>query len=239
MMTEHKPNNLKTLIAKLGGWSEEGHQFTGWRGVIPDDDLSSMIFVNDEVNPQYDDNEHRCVCYQTLKNTFQIVNRDETKYAIVRCHCIQMFPDELRQEYKDWLDIRKGVKKCSICDKKMRTNHDGVAHNKRRAAQKKKDDREAARIVAAEFSRHIMDKEIHEEKMRIWRDERTDCAMMNDFIEPSMDTLLFGKHKGKTWSYVKKSDPSYIEFVFSDKFKAYGRSKTCIRQLKQLPDSSW
>ena len=184
-----KSKNLQTLIAKLDGWSEEQQMFIGWHRGSPTTD---MEFVNDVVNPQFTDNTQRCVCYQRLMHRFPIVNAAGTQYAIIGCKCIEWFPDELRREYNDWRDEKAGVQKCIICDKKMRTKHNGETHNRCRDARDKKQQKYG------------------------------------------QQRLMFGKHRGETWLHVYEHDPSYIRFVFSDKFKPYGGTAECIKQLREI-----
>jgi len=203
-----KSRKHQALITKLGGWSEERQEFVGWRVAHAADRVEDMVFVNDLHNPQFTDNKHRCICNQSLEHPFSIVNEDETQHAIIGSTCIDWFPDEFRREYKDWRDEKAGVKVCIFCNKKMRTNHDGKAHERCRRAKARKEKKQRA----------------------LYEDDE-------DIIDPQIETIRFGKYWGMTWAYVKENDPGYLRFVFSDKFQPYyARTRDCIEQLKNRTD---
>jgi len=203
-----KSRKHQALITKLGGWSEERQEFVGWRVAHAADRVEDMVFVNDLHNPQFTDNKHRCICNQSLEHPFSIVNEDETQHAIIGSTCIDWFPDEFRREYKDWRDEKAGVKVCIFCNKKMRTNHDGKAHERCRRAKARKEKKQRA----------------------LYEDDE-------DIIDPQIETIRFGKYWGMTWAYVKENDPGYLRFVFSDKFQPYyARTRECIEQLKNRTD---
>jgi len=195
------------------------------------------VFVNDLHNPQFTDNKHRCICNQSLEHPFSIVNEDETQHAIIGSTCIDWFPDEFRREYKDWRDEKAGVKVCIFCNKKMRTNHDGKAHERCRRAK--------AGVKACIFCNRKMrskhDGVAHERCRRAKaRKEKKQRALYEDdedIIDPQIETIRFGKYWGMTWAYVKENDPGYLRFVFSDKFQPYyARTRECIEQLKNRTD---
>ena len=97
-----KDSHLQYIIDKIGGYDEGIKEFVDWFKPSPEDlkTIKQLEFVNDIVNPEFDDNDHRCICHQELMNIFYVINKDKTKYCVIGSTCIHYFG--MSKEYGKW-----------------------------------------------------------------------------------------------------------------------------------------